>query len=310
MKYVTPLANMTTYTKSKAVKKRRVSNHAYLFFIGPAFVIYIIFALYPIFSAVHLSFFRWDGISPDLVFVGVDNYVSLFTRDGTFRLAIQNTVIWVFLSLLVPMVLGLAFALAVNQPLFARYVFRTVLYLPAILASIAIATMWAWMYNPTLGLINEILRTLGLQGWIRDWLGDRNIALYSVFIAYVWQSTGTTMVLFLAGLQNVPSDLVDSARVDGANRFRVFLHVILPALRNTSVIVIALTIINSLKIFDMIYGMTYGGPGQATNVLATWSYFKTFNGADFGGGMAVATVLLVITMLIVMPYIWWASRGE
>jgi raffinose/stachyose/melibiose transport system permease protein len=290
---------------------RRVFNrYTFGFFIFPALLTYLIFAVYPIFNAILLSFYDWNGISPQSNFVGLDNYITIFTRDSTFRIAIQNTLVWVVLALLVPTSLSLALAVALNQPLFGKTTFRTLFYLPAILASIAVATMWTWIYNPTLGLANEILRSLGVKGFLPDWLGNGRIALYSVFIAYVWQATGTPMILWLAGLQGVPEELIAAARVDGANRLQTFVYVTLPALRHTTIIVISLTIINSLKVFDMIYGMTYGGPGQATNVLATWSYFKAFNGQDFGGGMAVATVLLVITMCIVLPYILWMSRDE
>jgi len=279
--------------------------------IFPALLVYLIFAVYPILNAIVLSFYDWNGISLRSHFVGLDNYIAIFTRDSTFRIALQNTLVWVVLALLVPTSLSLALAVALNESIFGRTIFRTVFYLPAILAAIAVATMWTWIYNPSLGLANEILRYLGLkEEYLPDWLGNERIALYSVFIAYVWQATGTPMILWLAGLQGVPEELIDAARVDGANRVQTFLHVTLPALRHTTIIVLSLTIINSLKVFDMIYGMTYGGPGQATNVLATWSYFKAFNGQDFGGGMAVATLLLLITMSIVLPYVLWMSRRE
>jgi raffinose/stachyose/melibiose transport system permease protein len=166
------------------------------------------------------------------------------------------------------------------------------------------------MYNPSLGIINSVLRGLGQPQLIQDWLGDRNIALFSVFVAAVWQSTGTNMVLFLAGLQSVPSELVEAAKVDGANRFQVFRSVIIPSLRQTFVVVISLTIINSLKVFDLIYGMTYGGPGQSTHVLATWSLFNSLQLRDFGSGSAIAIILLIITLVIVVPYVRWASREE
>ena len=255
-----------------------------------------------------MSFFEWDGISPERTFVGLDNYVTLFTQDPVFWRALSNTAIWVGLSLLIPTSLGLALALALNTKLFGRVGFRAIFYLPAIIASIAVATMWSWMYHPSLGLLNYLLEGVGLA--TPDWLGDRNIALYSVFVPHIWTATGPNMILFLAGLQTIPGELIDAAQVDGANRIQVFRHVTLPSLRQISIIVIALTIINSLKVFDLIYSMTFGGPGQATQVLASWSYFQAFNLRNFGTGMAVAVVLLFITLLVVVPYLIWSSKED
>lgn len=279
-------------------------------FLLPALIIYAVFALYPILNALILSFYDWDGISENRNFVGLNNYVQIFTQDPVFWTAVKNSIIWVVLSLIGPTLLGLVLAVAVNQKLFARNSFRAIFYLPSIIASIAVATIWSWMYNPLLGLFNSLLKSLGLGFLIQDWLGDPNIALYSIFIAYIWQSSGANMVLFLAGLQGVPEELKEAAKVDGANPPRVFWNVTLPSLRQTMIVVTVLTIINSLKVFDLIVGMTSGGPGQSTQVLALWSYTQSFGLRDFGNGMAVAIVLLVLTLVIVVPYVLWISREE
>ncbi len=171
---------------------------------------------------------------------------------------------------------------------------RTLYYLPAIIASIAVANIWGWMYNPSLGIINTLLKEAGLGFIVQDWLGDPDIALYSVFVAYVWMATGPNMVLFLAGLQGVPVDLQEAARVDGASNWQTFRNVTVPCLRPTFIIVITLTIVNSLKAFDLIYGMTFGGPAQSTQVMASWTYFLAFNVRQYGSGMASAMVLLAL----------------
>ncbi len=279
-------------------------------FLLPALIIYAVFALYPIVNALILSFYDWDGISENRNFVGLNNYVQIFTQDPVFWTAFRNSIIWVVLSLIGPTLLGLALAIAVNQKIMARNSFRAIFYLPSIIASIAVATIWSWMYNPLLGLFNSLLKSLGLGFLIQDWLGDPNVALYSIFIAYVWQSSGANMVLFLAGLQGVPEELKEAAKVDGANAPRVFWNVTLPSLRQAMIVVTVLTIINSLKVFDLIVGMTSGGPGQSTQVLALWSYTQSFGLRDFGNGMAVAIVLLVLTLVIVVPYVLWISREE
>ena len=158
--------------------------------------------------------------------------------------------------------------------------------------------------------MNATLEALGLGWLIQDWLGDSDIALYSIFVAYAWQATGAAMVLFLAGLQNVPSELKEAARVDGANHRQVFRSVTFPALMSTFIVVTVLQIINSLKVFDLVYGMTLGGPAQSTQVLALWSYYTSFSLHDYGNGMAVAMVLLAVTLVIVVPYYVWASRRD
>ena len=280
-------------------------------FLLPALAFYGIFVVYPTFAAVQLSLYEWNGLSGSpSTWVGLANYERIFVNDPVFWTAFRNSLVWVVLSLLVPTTLSLGLALALNRALFGRAVFRTVFYIPAVVAAIAVATTWRWMYNPQFGIVNEALRAVGLEGLVRQWLGDPGIAIFSIFIAFTWQVVGINMVLFLAGLQNVNKDEVDAAQVDGAGSFAVFRHVTLPALQPTLLVVIVLTIINSLKVFDLIYGMTGGGPAQSTQVLALWSYTLSFGTHVFGQGNAVATVLLVITLFIVVPYLVWLFRHE
>jgi raffinose/stachyose/melibiose transport system permease protein len=298
--------------KSPQKKSERITLQTFapLPFLLPALILYAVFALYPIFNALLLSFYNWDGISKERNFVGLNNYIQIFTQDPVFWTAVKNSIIWVVMSLIVPTVVGLSLAVAVNQKIIARNSFRAMFYLPSIIASIAVATIWSWMYNPLLGLFNALLKSLSLGFLIQDWLGNPDVALFSIFIAYIWQSSGVNMVLFLAGLQGVPEELKEAARVDGANTWRVFWNITLPSIRQTFIVVTVLTIINSLKVFDLVVGMTSGGPGQSTQVLALWSYTQSFGLHNFGNGMAVAIVLLALTLVIVIPYMLWISREE
>jgi raffinose/stachyose/melibiose transport system permease protein len=279
-------------------------------FLLPALVLYLVFAIFPVYSSIRLSFYEWDGISSVQTFVGLENYVTIFTEDEIFWIALRNTALWTSLSLFIPTSMGLALAVALNQKIKGRNAFRTAFFVPGVIASIAVAGIWSWMYNPNLGIVNTVLREIGAEWLIQDWLGDYRIALLSVFAASVWQSAGSNMILFLAGLQTVPQDLIEAAKVDGASAMQRFFSVVLPSIRPTFVVVISLTIINSLKAFELIYGMTGGGPAQSTNVLASWSYFQALQLRNFGVGMAVAVVLLLITLVIVIPYVLWASRTE
>lgn len=278
--------------------------------LGPAVIIYAVFALYPMIDVVGLSFQKWNGLDPVKQFVGVNNYVDIFTKDPVFWVAFRNTVIWTLLSVAFPPMVGLLLALGLNQPIFGRNTLRAIYYLPVIIAPIAVATMWRWMYDPFFGLFGQVLTSMGLQSWIQDWLGNRDIALYSAFVAHLWQSVGFSMVLFLAGLQGVNKTLVEAARIDGAGRWSVFRFVTLPAIRTTITIVLVLSIISSLKAFDIVYGLTGGGPAQSTQMLALWAFTQSMQIFDFGRGSAISVVLLLITLAVVIPYLRWTQKNE
>ncbi|MGO7212793.1 carbohydrate ABC transporter permease [Rhizobium ruizarguesonis] len=281
-----------------------------LILLVPALAIYAVFALYPMLNVVILSFQKWNGLDPQRQFVGLANYSAIFTKDPVFWVAFRNTVIWTLMSLIFPPMVGLLLALSLNQKIFGRNGLRAIFYLPVIIAPIAVATMWKWMYDPFFGLFSQLLTSWGMQGWINDWLGNRDIALYSVFVAYLWQTVGFSMVLFLAGLQNVSQTLVEAARIDGAGRWAVFKHVTLPALRPTITIVLVLSVISSLKAFDIVYGLTGGGPAQSTQMLALWAFTQAMQIFDFGRGAAISVVLLLITMAVVIPYLKWTQKHE
>lgn len=293
---------------AKAILNHPRSQAALL--LGPALVIYLVFAIWPMVDVVILSFQRWNGLDPQREFVGVANYVDIFTKDPVFWVAFKNTVIWTVLSVIFPPLIGLLLALGLNQPIFGRNSLRAIYYLPVIIAPIAVATMWRWMYDPFFGLFGQVLTQLGLQSWIQDWLGNRDLALYSAFVAHLWQSVGFSMVLFLAGLQSVDKTLVEAARIDGAGRWNVFRFVTLPALRTTITIVLVLSIISSLKAFDIVYGLTGGGPAQSTQMLALWAFTQAMQIFDFGRGGAISVVLLLITLAVVIPYLRWTQKRE
>ena len=278
--------------------------------IAPAITVYFIFALYPMIDVIYLSFLKWNGLTPDKQFVGLANYGEVFKADPVFWGAFRNTLIWTALSVVFPPLIGFFLALGLNQNIPGRSPLRAIFYLPVIIAPIAVATIWRWMFDPFFGLFNGLLTSWGMTSFIQDWLGDRKVALYSVFVAHVWQTVGFSMVLFLAGLQNVSQTLVEAARIDGATRFQVFKFVTLPAMRTSITIVFILSLINSLKAFDIVYGMTGGGPAQSTQMLAMWAYTQAMQLGKFGVGSAISVVLLVITVAIVIPYLRWMMKRE
>ncbi|QFY63242.1 sugar ABC transporter permease (plasmid) [Rhizobium grahamii] len=278
--------------------------------LAPALVVYLLFAVYPMVDVIRMSFSSWNGLSPDAKFVGLANYRAIMTQDPVFWGALTNTILWTAFAVIIPNLISFCLALALNQNIPGKSGLRVIFYLPVIIASIAVATIWKWMYDPFFGLFNSLLTSWHLDGWIMDWLGDKKIALWSVFVAHVWQSVGFSMVLFLAGLQSVSTTLIEAARIDGAGRWGVFRYVTLPALGPTITVVFVLSLINSLKAFDIVYGMTGGGPAQSTQMLAMWAYTQSMQLGVFGRGAAVSVVLLLITLVIVLPYMRWMFRRE
>ncbi|MCU0905986.1 MAG: sugar ABC transporter permease [Rhodobacteraceae bacterium] len=278
--------------------------------LGPALGVYLLFAVYPMIDVIVMSFSRWNGLTADSAFAGWGNYHWVITQDPVFWTALWNTIAWTLMAVIVPNLMAFGLALALNQKLPGVAPLQVIFYLPVIIASIAVATIWKWIYDPFFGLLNATLTGAGLTGWILDWLGDRQVALWSVFAAHVWQSVGFAMVLFLAGLQSVSPSLVEAARIDGAGRWGVFRYVTLHALRPTIVVVVALSLINSLKAFDIVYGMTGGGPAQSTQMLAMWAYAQAMQLGDFGRGAAISVILLGITLVIVIPYLRWMLQTE
>lgn len=285
----------------------RMANAPWLF-LAPALAVYLVFAIWPMIDVTLMSFQRWNGLSPDRPFVGLRNYHYILTQDPVFWTAFRNTILWTVMSLIFPPMIGLLLALGLNQPLIGRAGMRAIFYLPVIIAPIAVATMWRWMYDPFFGLFADIFTNLGWA--VPSFLGDRDIALYSVFIAYVWQQVGFSMVLFLAGLQSVDRSLSEAAQIDGAGRWNAFKHVTLPAIAPTVTIVLVLSMIQSLKAFDIIFGLTGGGPSQSTQMLALWAFTQSMQVFDFGRGGAVSVVLLLITIAIVIPYLRWSQKRE
>lgn len=278
---------------------------AALFFLLPGLAIYLAVIIVPALYSLYLSFLKWDGVSAK-TFVGFGNYVQLFTNDPIFRIALKNNVIWSVASLLVIPTVSLLLALLLNRKFKGRIVFRGVFYFPYILSNIVVALMWSWLYHPSQGLINEVLKFVGLKPV--GWLSDPKLALYSVFAAAVWQGLGAPMILFLAGLQTIPEEPYEATIVEGANSWQRLVYITLPLLREAFVIVIATTLIGAMKVFDIIYAMTGGGPAEQTQVLASLMYFESFRYNDVGAGSAISWILVIVVLIIAVPYIMTMSK--
>ena len=274
----------------------------------PALLIYLTVIFFPAIYTFYLSFFSWNGVAPHKDFVGIQNYIDLIMNDSVFLRALKNNLQWTVGSLVFIMGTGLILALMLNKKMKGRVLFRGVFYFPYVLSGIVVALGWAWMYNPTQGFINKVLESLGLDSWTHAWLAEPKTALYAVFVAALWQGVGQPMVLFLAGLQTIPADPYEAAIIDGAKQYQSFWYITLPLLRETFIIVIATTMIASMKVYDIIYGMTGGGPAESTQVLSSWMYYQTFRFANIGSGSAISLFLVLITMIVIIPYVFYTTR--
>ena len=276
-------------------------------FLLPALILYTVFLVYPMFDSLFISLTSWDGLSPKRNFVGLANYARIF-EDPVAVLAIKNNLIWTAVMLVIPTVLGLILALGLNRKFRGSTVMRSFFYAPGILPLVGVAGIWSWMYDPNTGIINTFLQGIGLGNLAQPWLGNPNTALPSVMVAAIWQGLGFPMVLYLAGLQSIPSEQYEAALIDGANPWQLFWNITMPWLRETHIIVVTLSVIGSFRVFDTIYAMTYGGPGQATQVLASWMYFQTFQFYKAGYGSALTWVIALISLIVTIPYIRVMSR--
>jgi raffinose/stachyose/melibiose transport system permease protein len=277
-------------------------------FLAPALVIYSVVVVYPMLFSAYLSFFRWDGVAPKKIFVGFQNYITLLTHNEVFWIALKNNAIWLIAALLVPTSIGLGLALILNSRFRGSHIFRSIFYFPAVLSLAVVGLIWTWIYHPDLGLANQLLDALGLKFLKRNWLSDPQIAIYPVILAATWNAVGLPMLLFLAGLQTIPPELHEAAKVEGARPLQRFWYVTFPLLRETTLIVLAITSINALKAYDIIYAMTNGGPANRTQLLSTWMYFLTYNYNEVGLGTAIAVVLFSLTLIFAIPYIRLMTR--
>jgi putative chitobiose transport system permease protein len=281
------------YSVSKK-KRRKIPFLPYLF-LFPALILFFTFDYLPIFSAFYYSFTDYHVLSP-AEWVGLDNYRSLM-HDAKFWTAIKNSL--TYFIIIVPMLITIPLFLAilVNQKLRGIQLFRVIYYLPVVTSMVAVAIVWKYLYHPA-GLLNAILHGLGLQKESVNWLLNPHTALPAVALLEGWKSMGFYMVIYLAGLQSISQELVEAARIDGANRLRVLWHVYLPQLRPTIAVTLVLSTLASVQMFTSIYIMTGGGPLDSTLSLPLYIYQKAFVELDMGYATAMGMVLWIILMIL------------
>ncbi len=296
------LASGLLYTRARG-KSRRTTGTA-LGFLAPSLLHLTVFILTPIVFAGYLSVHRWDVVVPDKPFVGLDNFREMFS-DESFWNALKNTLLYT-LNVPVGMVLSLGVALMMNRRFKGIALLRTLYFLPSVTSFVAIALVWMWIYHPTFGVANFLLEFVGLGP--SAWLNSTSTAMVSIIVFSIWLSLGYQMIIFLAGLQGVPEELHDAARVDGSGSWNRFWHITLPMLKPTTFFILITSLISSFQVFTSIYVMTAGGPVHSTDVIVYHIYQSAWEQLRMGYASAMSWVLFVI--IVIATWIQFRLMGR
>ena len=276
----------------------------------PAAILFGLFYLVPFIANLRYSLTKWDRIS-EPEFVGFRNFVNLLTNDDLFYKVLGNNLRFTFLVVLFQTLFSLIFALFLVKNTRANIALRTLFFFPTILSSVSVGMIWLFMYDPNFGAINLFFNRIGLEGFALNWLGNESSALYAIAFTQVWFHTGQMMVIYIAGLQQIPQELYESADMDGATRWQQFRHVTWPMSIPTTIVVMAYTTIQSFRAFDLIFSMTQGGPNNSTNIFAVLIYQTVFSELRIGYAATQSIFfILVLVLVTVLQRKFLSSRYE
>lgn len=282
-------------------------------FLAPAAFFLLTFMAVPMIQAVVLSFQRWNGIA-EPTWIGIENYVNLM-RDATFWQSFGNTIIYTVSLIVLQTTLPLLIAAVLNSGIRGSSVFRFFFFLPVIISLTITGLLWGMIYEPNFGILNEMLRSLGLRQWTQLWLADKSLVLPSIIFVTLWQSLGFYMVIFFAAMQAIPEELYEAAAIDGANVLHRFRHVTIPNLRSTLIVVVVLNTINGIKAFDHVWVMTAGGPNHASETLGTYLYRTAFgamgsSNPQLGYATSIAMMILILSLIFSVIQIRVGQKQE
>ncbi len=266
-------------------------------FLAPTVLLLLVFVVYPILESVRLSFTRWTGLGQSQVYVGWSNWLRLL-QDMVFWKALGNNLILALLSILIQLPIALALALMLDKGGRAMRFLKLAYFIPLLVSSVAIGFLFKYIYDPNFGLLNAVLNGVGLNNLAKSWLGDPSLALYAVLAVICWQFIPFHMLIFQAALASMPAELHDAALIDGATENQFFWRITLPLLQGTIRTAVVLSLIGSLRYFDLIYVLTGGGPSGSTELMATYMYKQAFSSFNFGYGSTVAVALILVVLLI------------
>lgn len=278
-------------------------------FLIPSLLVYTLFIVVPIFVGIGYSFTKYTGIGKAR-FTGLSNYQRLF-HDKLFWTSFRNTVLIFVVASVLLLVLSFALALLLNSRLKFSDTSKALIFSPAIIAPIIVGIIWVYILDPKIGLINSLLHVIGLDGLQQQWIGGATLTPYSTAIIFFWQQLGYLTTIFIAGLKMIPEEILEAARVDGANAWQRTLRIVIPMMRSTISTVVVLIITGIFKIFEIVQLTTGGGPNHLSETLVTYAYSVTFQNGQYGYGMSIATVTFVISLVITGAYLLLSrDRGE
>ncbi len=265
-------------------------------FIAPNFIGFCIFTLIPILYALILAFMEWNGVT-EMTFVGLDNFARMFT-DKDFQKSFWNTILYVCGTVPLTIVCALGLALLLNQKVIGRNFFRITAFFPYVASMVAVTAVWNFLFSPALGPVNQLLSNLGVED-LPKWAAGSDTAMLTVILFSVWKLMGYYMIIYLAGLQGINSELYEAADIDGANAWQKFWNVTLPQLSSTTFFVVIMVVIQSFKVFDLMYMITQGGPGTSTIVLVYKIYNEAFVGTpEYGYSSAISMILFLMVLTV------------
>lgn len=273
--------------------------------LAPALVVLGTFVFFPILYVVFLSLTNWNLISSDIQYVGINNYLDL-ARSDQFRAAVRRTFLYSGATAAITLPLALGLALLLNNEFRGRDIYRTILSSPYVVPGVGLSIVWLWLYNPNYGLINWLLSLIGIPG--AAWLQSTSTALISVIIVSVWQYAGYYTLLFLSGLQGIPDDLYEAARIDGAGQWSEFWRITLPLLSPTVLFASTVSVIQSFQVFDQIYILTGGGPAESTTTLVFYLYQQGFQFFQIGPAAAVSVFMLLSLLIFTVLQFHFSRR--
>lgn len=266
----------------------------YLYLI-PGLLVFFVFFITPVIMTIIYSFTNYDGFTSTLTFIGVKNYITIFTKDAKLWNSLKNSALLALCWDTIGVTICLILALILNH-IKGKSVFRAAFYIPVVISTVAVGYMWTYMYQPSGGVLNSILDTIGIKGV--NWLGDGDIAMFSIIFVDIWKGLGNNMIFFLAGLQIIPVELYEASKIDGANKWQSFRFITFPMLGSTTAMVLLLTTVGCIKSFDLVYVMTNGGPYRSTELITLRIFNEAFGTAKhyFGYASAEATILFLIIL--------------
>ena len=271
----------------------------------PALLFVIVFLFVPVIENIYYSFFKWDGLS-EPIFIGLKNYIKVLA-DYSFISSFFNTVIWVIFTLIFPVFGGLLIAFYIRGLKFENF-YKTIIYVPFTISFVATGVIWTYLYGRDLVVLNGILALIGVDKI--NWLTNYPLNNFSLIVAWTWQQMGVNLVLYLMGLSTIPKEPVESAMIEGASKFQIFIFIIIPMLKPISVVVITMAMVNSFKVFDLIYVVTRGGPAKTTETLAITMFRESFVMFNMGYGSAISIILTLIILSISFMYMKRSLSSE